>query len=247
MARTNSTTKFTRKNSQINAKTDSKRRRTRRMRDKDPVIYCLQGVWRDDHDPVDKRSRDPSVEPILQYLKQNEYWDFRYRDVATKAELAYYLDKEWSLCTEGSILYLPTHGSPGCISLSTENDVYLIEDLKPASDPKEDDDLVSLFNSWSQENCHIHFGGCAVMKNADQWVEDFLSSTGAAVVSGFKQDNIGWSDLELPGVLVEAMLFSALSDVNYHDGRSYVKRLQKIKRHMDERFDDCDFYYRTRS
>ena len=85
------------------------------------------------------------------------------------------------------------------------------------------------------------------MENADEWVEDFLKNTDAAVVSGFKRDNIGWSDLKMPGVLAEAMLFSALSNVNYHDGRNYGKRLSVIKQYMDERFGDCDFYYKTRS
>lgn len=210
------------------------------MRDKKPVIYCLEGVFRDDDDPVDLRSSDATVEPILQYLKQNDYWDYRYRDVATTAELAYYLDKEWALCRVGSILYLSTHAGPGCITLSSGNDVYVTADLKRAS-RSEEDDLTWLLSGWSQENCHIHFGGCAVMANADEWVEDFLENTGAAVVSGFKQDNIGWSDLEIPGVLAEAMLFSALSDVNYGDGRNYKKRLLKIKSRMDDRFDDCDF------
>jgi len=39
------------------------------------------------------------------------------------------------------------------------------------------------------------------------------------------------------------MLFSALSGVNYSDGRSYGKRLRSIKKRMEERFSDCLFEY----
>ena len=76
--------------------------------DEKPVIYCLEGIWRDDS--KDGRSCDWSVEPMLRLLEVAEYWDYRHRDVATKAEFDYYLTNEWSRCHTGSILYLATHG-----------------------------------------------------------------------------------------------------------------------------------------
>lgn len=199
------------------------------LTDETPVIYCLEGVWRNDEDEQDIRSRDSSVEPLLRFLEVNEYWPFRHRNVATRGELKYYLENEWWRCQYGSILYISTHGSPGSISLSDQHSIDL-EELA--------DDLADRCSG-----CHVHFGGCAVMDVGEGQLENFKSRTGAVVVSGFAQDNIGWTDLKLPGVLAELMLFSALSGVNYSDGRSYGSKLRKIERVMNERFDDCDFHY----
>ena len=201
----------------------------KRLRDKSPVIYCLEGVWRYDDDDEDLRSRDSTVQPLLQFLEANEYWDCRHRDVATRGELIYYLDNEWWRCTDGSILYLCTHGSPGSISLSDLQSIDF-EEL-----------AVKLAGACG--DCHVHFGGCAVLDIDRSELESFKNATGAAVVSGFKKDNIGWTDLKLPGVLAELMLFSALSGVDYGDGRSYGRRLRAIKEKMEERFNDCEFEY----
>lgn len=225
----------------------SKKRRSV-QKDKDPVIYCLEGVWRDDQ--TDRRSQDSSVEPLLQYLKLNGYWDYRHRSVATIAELRYFLDNEWVLCTEGSILYLPTHGRPGCISLGTGQDVQMTSNLDQSCDISEDNgsDLVSLLSSVSQEHCHIHFCGCAVLDRSDDWVDEFIKLTNFAVVSGYVSDNLGWTDVELPAVLADVMLFSHLSEVevDYSDGRKFEPKLKKVQEFMDLRFKDCGFFYRTR-
>ncbi len=201
----------------------------RALRDKSPVVYCLESVWRYDEDETDFRSRDATVQPVLQFLEVNEYWDFRHRDVATREELFYYLDNEWWRCKEGSILYLSTHGSPGSITLSDQHTVYF-EELA--------DKLAA-----ACRHCHVHFGGCAVLDIGRSQLEGFKKTTEAAVVSGFKKDNIGWTDLKLPGVLAELMLFSALSGVDYSDGRTYGSRLKMIKEKMEERFNDCEFDY----
>ena len=217
-------------------------------RDMNPVIYCLEGVWRDDQS--DRRSKDSSVEPLLQYLKQNGYWDYRHRSVATIAELKYFLDNEWVLCTEGSILYFPTHGSPGCISLGTGQDVYMTKNLDRGCDVPKDNstDLVSLLSSGSQEHCHVHFCGCAVLDKSDDWVDEFIKQTNFAVVSGYVSDNLGWTDVELPAILADVMLFSHLSEseINYVDGRNFEPKLKKVQKFMDLRFRDCGFFYKTR-
>jgi len=116
-----------------------------KLKDKSPVIYCLESIWRNDEE--DLRSRDYTVEPLLRFLQVNEYWDYRYRDVATRGELRYYLANEWWRCTYGSILYITTHGSPGSISLS---------------DGSIDFDELALDLANACEGCHVHFGGCAV-------------------------------------------------------------------------------------
>ncbi|MCY4343526.1 MAG: hypothetical protein OXE83_08145 [Gammaproteobacteria bacterium] len=199
------------------------------LRDESPVIYCLESVWRHDEDDKDLRSRDSTVEPLLQFLEVNGYWDYRHRDVATRGELKYYLANEWCRCSYGSILYVCTHGSPGSITLSDQQHIDFEE--------------LALDLADACEGCHVHLGGCAVLNIEASKLESFKRATGAAVVSGFKKDNIGWTDLKLPGVLAELMLFSALSGVNYSDGRKYGRRLKSIKEKMEERFEDCDFAY----
>ena len=204
----------------------------KQLRDRFPVIYCLEGVWRDDDDRQDLRSHDHSVEPMLRYLEVNRYWRYRHRDVATVSELEYYLVEEWTRCTDHSILYIATHGSPSEICLSTGKDVALSE-------------LADILKDGC-DGCKkrmVHFGGCAVVSKDDKRIQRFKDKTEAAVVSGFQSNNIGWTDLELPATLAELMLFSALSRVKFTDVRRYGPKLQQIKTAMEERFDDCNFQF----
>lgn len=181
---------------------------------------------------------------MLQYLKQSEQWDYRHRDVATPSELSYFLTSEWKNCRKDSILYLTTHGSPGCITLSSDTDVYLTEMWREKKAPKiEDIDLAKILED-SCEGRHVHFGGCAVMGCWKEWIWDFLRVTGATVVSGFTDNSIGWSDLKKPGVLAEVMLFSALSGVKYSDGRNFKSRFRSIEEQMNDRFEDCGFTFK---
>lgn len=53
-----------------------------------PGIFCLEGEW----NPDDLRSRS-SVEPILHLLERLKLATAIHRDVASKAELAFYLGK----------------------------------------------------------------------------------------------------------------------------------------------------------
>ena len=230
------------------SKNAPRKKRSNPARDKVPVIYCLQGVWRYEDDPDDQRSHDASIKPLLEYLKEAEYWDYRHRDVATIEELQYYLDYEWQLCTENSILYLSTHGSPGSISLSGNNHVYMTSAQASTARRRKDLsslDKVMILENTDFSNCHVHFCGCAVMSNANEWADEFLESTNATVVSGYISKETGWTDLKLPAILADVMLFSALADVNYRDGRSYTTKLRNIQKHMNKRFADCKFYYRT--
>ena len=232
----------------LDSKSRSKKRRMV-QRDKNAVIYCLEGVWRHVNDRTDRRSHDGSVEPLLQYLKQNDYWDFRHRNVATIAELKYFLDNEWVLCSEGSILYFATHGAPGSMTLGTGQDVYMTSSLLPSRDDCSGGsaDLVSLLSSVPQKNCHIHFCGCAVLAQSGNWIDEFIKSTKFSVVSGYTAHNLGWTDDALPAVLADVMLFSQLSGVDYSDGRKFEPRLKKTQKSMDCRFKDCGFSYKTRT
>ena len=82
-----------------------------------------------------------------------------------------------------------------------------------------------------------------ISEKVEDRIRDFKTRTGAAGVSGFQSNNVGWTDIELPGVLAELMLFSALSHVKISDGRSYPKGIKRIQAAMDERFEDCKLQF----
>ena len=162
------------------------KKRRKVQRDDQPVVYCLEGVWRQDDD---QRTSDSSVKPCLDFLKINELWDVRHRDVATADELKWYIQNEWAHCRPDSILYLATHGWDEGISLSEGNDIFLL----PSGQSDSNKSLVSMLESIATDNVarHIHFGGCAVMADHTNWTDTFHKRTGMTVISGFKADNVG--------------------------------------------------------
>ena len=75
-------------------------------------IYCLEGLWEE------KTTTRMTVLPMLDLLWKCEYIkDYRHRDCATRNELEYYLEEEYSanktkkVFDDYTILYLGFHGS----------------------------------------------------------------------------------------------------------------------------------------
>jgi hypothetical protein len=143
-------------------------------------IFCLEGEWTGD------LRRRYSVEPLLAlvdthfagHLNVRHVW----RDVATKDELRYYLER-WRQRTFKThpILYLAFHGKPGQILLS---------------DLRKRDSKVSL--TWIEEllagRCRrriVHFGACSTLDVHGNRLNAFLKKTGALAVSGYMQE-VDW-------------------------------------------------------
>lgn len=135
-------------------------------------IYCLEvGEW------FDSLKEKTSVEPVLTLLHDSLLSvPYIHRDIATEAELHYYLRK-WTQSKQKDypILYLAFHGSPGCIYLRKENG---------QSKTISTDDLFALL----QGKCHkrvIHFGACSVLNIHGLTVNRYLRESGASAISGY--------------------------------------------------------------
>ena len=185
-------------------------------------IYCIEGHWNGEGEV------DPSVEPILQMLASLGQWQYARRDCATKKEMWHWLGHEWRECEDGSVLYLATHGASGSISLSEGAHVPMAK-----------------VGKWNCTNCWVHFGGCSVLDVADETISQFMTNSGATVVSGYAGE-IGWtSTTYAPALALELMLFSSAHSIKIQDGRSR-RRFKEIADNLSDRFKDCRFRLHTK-
>ena len=195
-------------------------------------IYCIEGHW-----DYGKTEVEPSVEPILQVLQNKELWNYARRDCATTKEFEFWLKREWTRCKAGSVLYIASHGSTGCISLADEEDV----------------DVGQLAEWMPEDACKdkwVHFGCCSIFsgKVARKAVRDFMRSTGASCVSGYSR-TVGWLDMtNRPSSALELMLFASTANINFEDGRSVKRKMVQIESSFNnnEIFKDCGFKVCTR-
>ena len=187
-------------------------------------IYCIEGHW-----DYGDREVEPSVEPILQMLRSMGQWEqYARRDCATAEECFFFLEREWTRCQDGSILYFATHGDPGELWLS-ENQVITLETL-----------------SAKQIDCSkrlVHFSGCNVLSGDDEVrARSFLDGTGANYVTGYTRET-GWADIMYPpAIALELVLFSSIRSlgIDLADGRSRRKMLNLVDELRDS-FEDCGF------
>jgi hypothetical protein len=129
-------------------------------------IFCLEGEW-------DGRLTDrASVEPYLRVLSAVDCCgDLIHRDVATRDELAYYLDK-WldQRYAAFPLAYLAFHGSPAAICLGRD-EVTLGE-------------LAAMIDGRAGGRT-FYFGSCQTMKAADVDLRAFCRKTGARAIVGY--------------------------------------------------------------
>ena len=145
-------------------------------------IFCLEGDWEAD-------LRDPtSVEPILQLLKDVEGIPYVHRQVATREQLGYYVDR-WQQYSSHPILYLAFHGVEGYIDLTKESG---------------DDSYVSLvaLSDVLEGKCEgqlVHFSSCYTLQVSREELQVFMTRTKAAATCGYlnKVDFVESSALEL--------------------------------------------------
>ena len=184
-------------------------------------IYCIEGHWN-----YGKRETEPSVEPMLKLLSDMGEWDYARRDCATREEMEYWIQHEWSRCRPGSILYIASHGRRGEISLSDDHDLSLSDVAAVAG------------------NCKgrmVHFGGCKVLSGKEDDARQFMERTGAVVVSGYR-NVVGWTNVKWrPAIALELILFSTVSGYDLSDGRSVRGLLESVRERLKTRFDDCKF------
>ena len=195
--------------------------------EKRPIIYCIEGHWHEVSDPT----LEPSVEPMLQMLDRRGHWSYVRRNAATDGELFYWINEEWNKCAYGSILYFATHGSEGGIWLGRNDDYSSSVPIEKLA-----------MEEIDCEKCLVHFGGCSILACEEERIRSFIDQTGAAAVSGYRED-VGWISRRWPpAVLLDLMLFGMIEDeeIDLTDGRSR-KRLQGLKEELQKKFPECGF------
>ena len=191
-------------------------------------IYCIEGHWDWGEEEV-----EPSVEPMLQVLRGLGYWQYARRDCVTEEEMRYWLNHEWKLCAKGSVLYLATHGEESKIVLSDKVSVHMTT-------------IGDWLGNGKCPNCWVHFGGCNVLELEDEnIIKEFMTQTGATVVSGYAVET-GWIDTaNAPALALELMLFSSAHDVKI-ENKTSRPRLHPIADDLKCRFKECGFRLHTK-
>jgi hypothetical protein len=165
-----------------------------------PGIFCLEGEWDAD------LKRRASVLPMLDLLERLGIARSIHRDVATRDEFLYYLEK-WGQRSyhDYFVLYLASHGTSGRLALG--KDTVGIDELEDALADKADGGV-------------IYFGSCLTLVTDDDRLKRFVKRTGASVVVGYRAE-IDWLEaaaFEL--LLLERLLRGERSD-------AFFRRLTK--------------------
>lgn len=117
--------------------------------------------------------------PLLEFMKHAMGIDFIYRQIVTRQELQYYLQKigDKRFQNKFDVIYFSFHGKPENLCL-TQNGKDLISF----------DDLVEMgapCNSFYGR--HIHFSSCETMNCEDDVIRRFKRNIGARSVSGYTE------------------------------------------------------------
>ena len=159
-----------------------------------PGIFCLEGEW----NPEDLSSRT-SVEPILDLLERLGLATTIHRDVATTAELTFYLGK-WvqRRYVRYPILYLACDGDAGALWLGSDGIGF--------------DELAALLEGKCAGRTLL-FGACLTLKLPDEDLLGFVRRTGAKAVVGYEKP-VDWLD----SAAFETLLLERLARGNRTDG-----------------------------
>jgi len=169
----------------------------------DNGVFCLEGEW---HSDLRKRH---SVQPVLEFLERLGKIKAIHRDVATVAELEYYLGK-WTQAkyNDYTVLFLATHGDKGVLEWSRGNKTTL-------------DELAGILGA-SAAGCYIYLGSCLTLFD-ERESRAFLEKTGAEALLGYRKEVD-----HLEGAAFEIILLSLMAN---HEGRPSTLFKQLMHRH----------------
>ncbi|NMM85846.1 hypothetical protein B2J88_15970 [Rhodococcus sp. SRB_17] len=138
---------------------------------KPPGVFCLEGEWDDTIEST------LSIEPALRLLEARDDIRLVHRDVATKAELRYYLNRWLGTRLRGyDFGYLGFHGSAEYLYIGDET-LSL-------------DELADMFDGRCGGKV-LYFGSCSVLAAPDSVLTKFCRDTGARAVAGYTKD-VDW-------------------------------------------------------
>lgn len=156
-------------------------------------VFCVEGQW---HRDLQDRG---SVLPTLELLERLRRIRYIHKDVATPDELAYFLGR-WRLRQYDNyrVGFFAAHGDPGRLWLTDHHSVALhdlAEQLAGACDGK-----------------RLYFASCSVLRAPAAVVQDFLQTTGAALVCGYSRQ-VDWVE----SAAFETVLLDVLANGARHD------------------------------
>jgi hypothetical protein len=160
------------------------------------------------------------VEPALEILnKQYRDFDFIRKDCATITEFEFFVSK-WpqSRYSRYPILYLAFHGEPGQIVLS---------------DGKRSIEDIASKLSGVCSNKIIIFSSCSTLDIDDTRLSEFLNTTGAIAVLGYKSD-IDW----IRSVALDLLLIETLQEYEF-SGRGLRGIIPQVEK-LSEQFSDLE-------
>ncbi|MFC7276778.1 DUF6642 family protein [Paractinoplanes rhizophilus] len=157
-------------------------------------VFCVEGQW---HRNLDEEG---SVLPTLELLERLRRIRYIHKDVATADELRYFLGR-WALrqYADYHVGFFAMHGEPGRLWLTDQHSVDLMDLAAPLA--------------GRCDGRRLYFASCSVMRFSDAELQDFLRTTGAAMVCGYTR-NVDWVE----SAAFETVLLDVMVNSSRHDG-----------------------------
>jgi hypothetical protein len=165
-------------------------------------VFCLEGEW-------EKDLRDKStVAAALEFLQANCGIQYIHKNCGTVENMKYYLS-QWKQAKykHYSICYLAFHGQP--------------EQIEVGDGSLNLEQLAQILNG-SCRNKIIHFGSCNTLNTDAKSIQQFLDTTKALCVCGFK------TDIDF----VESSVFDMLLLQKFQE----YKDMSAVKRDLDKNY-----------
>ncbi|WP_124258437.1 DUF6642 family protein [Rhodococcus ruber] len=157
-----------------------------------PGVLCLEGEW------TPSIGARLSIEPALRLVEFNSIVRVAHRDVATRAELEYYLDK-WLGKGNGTagydLCYFGFHGSCETILLG-QDEMSL-------------DQLAELLAGRCVGKV-LYFAACKVLAAPGEHLKSFCKKTGAKAIVGYTRD-VDWFEAAALELLLITQLVRSVS------------------------------------
>lgn len=147
-----------------------------------------------------------TAEGILRYMADYQQFEYIYKKVPTIDAMYFYLNKVLTAKYKTfTIIYLPTHASPGSISINNQETIDLSE-------------FAQKYKGRFLGRI-IHFGGCSFMNKSTEELSNFKKALGAKIVTGYTKDVTA-----LEAIAFEMLLFDSL--------QKYKSKLINIRNRM---------------
>ncbi len=156
-----------------------------------PGVLCLEGEW------FDGMEGRVSIEPVLRLLELSGTLRLVHRDVATRVELEFHLNR-WLGRTKGmsgyNLCYFGLHGSSETLYLG-EEDISL-------------EDFAAILSGKCSGKV-LYFAACKVLAAPDGVLQDFCKTTGAKAVVGYTRD-VDWFEAAAFEILMISRLIHSV-------------------------------------